>query len=67
MSAADDKSAYFKAMIAGNCDACLRIERKYGLEGYSPEVVSVGLDAAVRGKDPEEAIDAYLAGEESAS
>ena len=67
MSAADDKHAYFKAMMSGNCEACLRIERKYGLDGYSPEVVSIGLDAAVRGNDPEEAIDAYLAGEEHAS
>lgn len=56
-----ESQAYFKAMLANNTDACARIEQKYDLYGYPPELVSVGLRAVDEGKDPEEAVAAYLA------
>ena len=46
-----DKTAYFKAMMANHTGTCLCIERKYGLEGYPPEVVTAGLNAACQGEN----------------
>lgn len=57
-----DAAAYMKAMIAGQVDACIRIEQRHGLFGYPPEIVSVGLAAADKGEDVHAAVDAYLAG-----
>lgn len=57
-----DYAAYVRHMIQGNDDACLHIERQYGLDGYPPQVVSVGLDAAINGKDVDAAIDQFFAG-----
>ena len=52
---------YTKAMIAGNDVACLSIEREYGLDGYPPELVSVGLNAIDQGLDALTAIEDYMA------
>ena len=55
-----DREAYFKYMRAGNADGCVSIEKKYDLYGYPPELVSVGLLAAVQGINPLFAIDEYM-------
>jgi hypothetical protein len=36
------------------------IEEEYGLLGYPPELISVGLNAACEGKDPEKAVETYI-------
>lgn len=43
---------YAAAMIAGNCGLCLEIERRHGLDGFTPEQVSIGLKALEDGLDP---------------
>lgn len=35
-----DAVAYTRHLIAANTDACIRIEKKYGLYGLSPQQVS---------------------------
>jgi len=35
-----DAAAYVKHLAAANTDACIRIEKKYGLFGLSPQQVS---------------------------
>ena len=65
MSARDDRPAYMAAMLSNNTRAALEIERRHGLDGYPPELVSVGLKAAAEGKDALQAVDAYLDGEEA--
>ncbi len=62
MTAAEDRAAYAKAMIAGRNDECYRIECRYQLDGYPPELVSIGLNAAAEGGDAHEAIEAYFDG-----
>lgn len=47
---------YAAAMRAGNHDLCIAIERRQGLDGFPPELVSVGLLALEAGKDPYAAI-----------
>ena len=59
-----DATRYVRAMIDSDLETLIRIEKKHGLFGYSPEIVTVGLKAIADGKDADEAIDAYLAGEE---
>lgn len=51
---------YYLGMIQGNYDTCIKIEQDWGLYGYSPEVVTIGLNALAKGKDPYDTIDAYL-------
>ena len=65
MTAAEDRAAYAKAMIAGRDDECYRIECRYQLDGYPPELVSIGLNAAAEGGDALDAVEAYLDGCES--
>lgn len=60
MSAIEDKKAYGKAMMSGDAYRCLQIERKYELDGYPPELVSIGLDAAINGLDPMIAVEEYI-------
>lgn len=61
--AVQDLAAYGRAMARLDGHAiCCRIEQKYGLFGYPPELVSVGLRAAADGLDVEEAVEAYLEG-----
>lgn len=50
---------YAKHMISGNTNACIAMEEKYGLHGYPPELVSVGLAAIEAGHAPEDAIYFY--------
>ena len=47
---------YAAAMRAGNEDLCLAIERRQGLDGFQPELVSIGLLALEAGRDPYAAI-----------
>lgn len=47
---------YAAAMRAGNHDVAFAIERRQGLDGWPPELVSVGLLALERGEDPYRAI-----------
>ena len=54
-----DKTTYFKAMMANHTGTCLCIERKYGLEGYPPEVVTAGLNAACQGENAADAAAHY--------
>lgn len=60
-----DQKAYVAAMVADKLHAAIAIEKRYGLFGYSPEIVSVGLAAACDGKDVQAAVDAYLEGDAS--
>lgn len=53
-------ASYMNALIAGQTVRCCNIEQKYGLFGYPPEIVSVGLKAVDEGLDPHEAIAAYM-------
>lgn len=55
---------YCDAMRHGSLEACIHIEQKTGLLGYSPELVTLGLAAIQEGKDPHEAIEAYVYGEQ---
>ena len=55
-----DRDAYTLALMRDNWQTGIKIEHKYGLYGYSPELVSVGLNAAVEGKDPEMVIETYI-------
>jgi hypothetical protein len=57
-----DRDDYYLALISGNDRKCYAIEDSYGLLGYQPELVSVGLNAAAVGKDPEEVIESYIVG-----
>lgn len=55
---------YCDAMRRGTDAVCIRIEKETGLFGYPPELVTLGLAAIREGKDPHEAIDAYVEGEQ---
>lgn len=51
---------YTEAMMRGDNDAAYRIECIHGLDGYPPEIVSIGLKAYDEGRSPDEAVYAYL-------
>lgn len=51
LQAIKDCADYTKAMISGDSYKCEKIELKYDLWGYPPEIVSFGLNAAAQGKD----------------
>tara|TARA_Y100000310_G_scaffold307319_1_gene349306 strand:+ start:790 stop:1122 length:333 start_codon:yes stop_codon:yes gene_type:complete len=51
-----DSEQYAKAMMNGNCDLAFAIEKRHGLDGYPPEVVTIGLAAIAKGEDPGRAI-----------
>lgn len=54
-------TSYYAAMRRRDgLDECMRIEQDAGLFGYPPELVSVGLKAIDDGRDPDEAIAAYM-------
>lgn len=55
-----DRAAYAQAMRRNDLHACTQIEQRYGLFGYPPEIVSVGLSAAAAGQDVDVAVTAYL-------
>lgn len=56
---------YCDAMRHGATEICIQIEQETGLFGYPPELVTLGLAAIQEGKDPHEAIDAYVEGEQT--
>jgi hypothetical protein len=57
-----DIAAYNAGMMANDVDACLKIERRYHLDGYSPERVSEALaDWLEESKIVEPEIDARFA------
>lgn len=51
---------YCEAMRGGDTDTCIAIEETYGLFGYTPELVSVGLRAIESDIDPHFAIHDYV-------
>jgi hypothetical protein len=51
---------YNNAMKRGDIDTCIAIEETYGLFGYTPELVSVGLRAIESDIDPHEAVHEYV-------
>jgi len=55
-----DIESYYKAMEEGLTGTALAIEKKYGLAGYPPSVVMVGLHAISEGKSPGKAIDEMM-------
>lgn len=55
---------YHEHMRNGLIDACIAIELRYGLYGYPPELVSVGLKAVDDGFCPIAAIDTVIHGNE---
>jgi hypothetical protein len=56
-----DRQRYNTALLYGdNLRLVTAIEEEYGLLGYPPELVSVGLNAACEGKDPERAVETYI-------
>lgn len=58
---------YHKAMRSlDGAHTCYRIEQEHGLDGYPPELVSVGLRAIDDGDEPHQAIENYINGGNSA-
>jgi len=55
-----DRDLYSRAMIRNVTHICTQIEQRYGLYGYPPELVSVGLNAACEGKDVDQAVADYI-------
>jgi len=54
------RAQYYKAILHGNNDRAYAIEIENGLDGYSPEIVSVGLEAIDFGRDPTIEIKKYI-------
>lgn len=59
-----DLIQYHRALITNRTSYALQIEQKYLLDGYPPQIVSIGLQAASEGRDHLAAIDEYLEGEQ---
>lgn len=55
--ARDDLAAYHRALIRGNTELAVRIEKKHDLFGLPPQMVSLGLEAVANGRDPWQAIE----------
>lgn len=55
-----DLELYKKAMVSGNLFLALEIERKYGLGGYPPTMVTEALWAASCGTDIDDALDRMM-------
>lgn len=62
-----DLVAYAKALVTGNTDAAVRIEKRWHLYGYSPQIVSIGLRAAADGRDCMTAVDEFMEDEPTIS
>lgn len=60
MTTKTDAQRYAAAMISGNSDTCIAIEKRNDLYGYPPELVSIGLLAIEEGRDPHEEIEAAM-------
>lgn len=52
---------YMEAFKRNDVEACLRIEERHGLDGYPPDLVTVGLRAVDEGRDAQEAVDNWIA------
>jgi hypothetical protein len=60
LEAQEDLEDYCKALSENDIHECLYIERKYGLDGYPPNIVTVGLSAKANGKNMYKALDDAL-------
>ncbi len=60
MSAKADLKMYFEGMERNDVDLCLSIERRHGLDGYPPNIVTFALQAIVDGKNMYKAIDEMM-------
>ena len=65
MSALPWVQRYTQAMCRGDLDACIRIEQRFDLYGYPPQIVGVGLQAVDEGRDHLAVVDSYLAEQQS--
>lgn len=54
---------YSAALVSGDTETCVEIELAYGLYGFPPELVSVGLVALDAGGSAQVAIANYLQAE----
>ena len=62
MSVKDDYASYMMRMMDGDSSGALAIEKRYGLDGYPPEVVSLWLWSEVEKPGSGfDAIDEHLA------
>lgn len=52
-----DLVAYHRCLITNRTAQALAIERRYGLEGLPPQLVSIGLEAVSNGLCPWDAIE----------
>jgi hypothetical protein len=57
LDAQEDLEEYWAAMKIGDIPAALEIERRYGLDGYPPSIVTVGMKALAEGRNMGKAID----------
>ena len=57
-----DLEDYYVAIAANDVDECLRIERRYELDGYPPGVVFGALHAGAEGEDIPEYLDRLIGG-----
>jgi hypothetical protein len=65
---ATDLDRYHKGMRSMNgFGMCLAIERKYRLDGYPPQIVSVALVAGSKGADMYAAVDHFIGADEGES
>jgi hypothetical protein len=48
MSVQDDLESYFSGMMNNDYMRCLSIEKRYGLDGYPPQVVTTWMSAEIR-------------------
>lgn len=55
--AESDRKLYVRAMIRGDVDTAINIEQKWGLYGYTPEIVSTVLTCVATGLPLDAAID----------
>lgn len=60
MQARADFHNYGRYLATNNLHGCVSIERRHGMFGYPPELVSVGLSALAEGRDADEAIHEHL-------
>jgi len=55
-----DIETYFNALLQNNTSLCLNIERRYGLDGYPPNIVIAALQAKEEGKNMYKFIDKMM-------
>jgi hypothetical protein len=57
MSSKTDLENYYRGLKDGNTALCAKIELKYDVYGYPPNLVCVALQAVVDGRNPYAALD----------